>query len=81
MINKGEKRYLKRKYNLYVEVIVKKIIDENYVLVSSTDVLGFKSLKVRIDKLIKNPPDNYIDFCNEVDEEVKKAEELLLRFK
>jgi len=78
-MKEGSKVFLKGKYGMYWEVIIKKIVDDKYAMVYHQALMHEQ--KVRIDKLTKEPSKRFIKESEETEKEMQKAQEILYRYK
>ncbi|NMM61170.1 hypothetical protein HBE96_00315 [Clostridium sp. P21] len=77
-IHKGDRLYFKGKYGLYHEVTVRSIQGDYAYVIGG---FGFGRQKVRIDKLFKQPSNEYQKLSKHVEEEACKAQEILWEFR
>jgi hypothetical protein len=79
LFNIGDKAYLKGKYGMFYEVIIKKIEGE-YAFIKG-DKMTIGNQKVRLDKLSKEPSESFKKDSIELEKEIELVDEKLYRLK
>jgi len=77
-IKKGDKLFFKGKHGMYYEVTVKSV-QGDYAFIKGSYYIGHS--KVRLDKLVKQPPKEFQEFSRRVEKELNEAQEILWRIK